>query len=83
MKPNIIGGPIGSDTDLMLDVYMTREQREAYERLRKDAARFRFLRNDPPTSMCVRINREGCAALYTDGETLDEAIDAAMNGANA
>lgn len=52
------------------------------ERLRRDAERYSWLRNDPPTSMCVRIKREGYAALYTDGAELDAAIDAAMQGAN-
>jgi len=45
--------------------------------LEADAARYRFLRNDPPSSLCVRIDREGCQAIYTDGELLDAAIDAA------
>ena len=44
----------------------------------RDAERYRFVRNDPPTSLCVRINRDGCSALYTDGEELDAAIDAAL-----
>ena len=88
MKPNIIGGPIGSDTDLMLDVYMTRDQREAYERLRRDAARYRWLRNesgndlDAPFVCGVHGAPMGDDGWLT-GELLDAAIDAAMNGANA
>lgn len=31
--------------DLMRDVYMTREQREAYERICKNAERYLWLRN--------------------------------------
>jgi hypothetical protein len=45
----------------------------------RDAARYRWLRNDPPSSFCVRIDREGCHAIYTDGEILDATIDAAMS----
>jgi hypothetical protein len=46
--------------------------------LEADARRYRFLRDDPPNSLCVRIDREGCAAIYTDGDILDAAIDSAM-----
>jgi hypothetical protein len=48
------------------------------EGLEADAIRYRFLRDDPPNSLCVRIDREGCAAIYTDGDILDAAIDSAM-----
>ena len=86
MNLNIIGGPIGSDTDLMLDVYMTRDQREAYERLRRDAARYRWLRapeNDDAVEDMISVFDYGdSASLKFDGDELDKAIDAAMNGAN-
>jgi len=67
--------------------YYTADQMRAYAQAAlnaraggdaKDAKRYRFLRNDPPSSLCVRIDREGCKAIYTDGEILDAAIDAAL-----
>ena len=76
MKPNIIGGPIGSDTDLMLDVYMTRAQREAYERLRKDAERYRWVRSATTPGYLHFPNGEIPDGLALDA--LDAAIDAAM-----
>lgn len=45
-----------------------------------DARRYLWLRHDPPSSCCVRIDREGCKAIYTDGEQLDAAIDAHLSG---
>ena len=84
MKPNILGGPIGDDVDLMRDVYMTREQRGAYERLRKDAERYRWLRGldgSCDSAACVNFNI-GFDWIEAHGVELDEAIDAAMQGAN-
>jgi len=49
------------------------------ERLRADADRYRWLRNDPPVSLAVRRHpgetERGC---YLDGWNLDDAIDAAI-----
>ncbi len=49
------------------------------ERLRVDAARYRWLRDDPPLNLAVRRfpgeTERGC---YLDGSNLDAAIDAAM-----
>lgn len=44
-----------------------------------DVKRYAFLRNDPPTNLCVRMARDGCQAIYTDGAELDAAIDAALS----
>lgn len=80
-----------NDTDTMMDVYLTRDQREAYERLRKDAERYRWLRDDgdgPGNAIAAAVAEgdneyggEYVSWLY--GDELDAAIDAAMNGANA
>lgn len=82
MKPNIIGGPIGSDTDLMLDVYMTRDQREAYERLRKDAYRYRWLREKSNLVGGTGAYIGLACGVWTKGEKdkreLDRSIDEAM-----
>ena len=73
-----------SDTDVMMDVYLTRDQREAYERLRKDASRYREVKlrfDQTKTSEAERV----LAALDISGEpcdSFDDLIDAAMNGAN-
>ena len=50
------------------------------EALRADAERYRWLRNNPPTSLCVRQDRAtafNTTAVYIDGQNLDAAIDAA------
>lgn len=47
--------------------------------LRKDAERYRWLRDDPPISLAVRRRPgETEAGCYLDGDNLDKAIDAAM-----
>lgn len=46
----------------------------------RDAARYRFLRNDPPSQFCVR-KWDGHSMLYVDADTLDAMIDAAMTKA--
>jgi hypothetical protein len=68
-------------------VEVVRDLRECYEergvdleKAEANARRYLFLRDDPPTWLCVRINRDGCNALYTDGSELDAAIDDAMRG---
>ena len=76
----------GSDTDLMLDVYMTAAQREAYNRLRRDAERYRWLREH------FRFANDSMRELWFDPALepddaglpvdLDQGIDAAMKGAN-
>ena len=71
-----------NDTDTMMDVYLTRDQREAYERLRKDAERYRWLREKNPMALLAAawgLSKEACAI----GDDPDAAIDAAINGANA
>ena len=82
----------GSDTDLMLDVYMTAAQREAYNRLRKDAERYRWLRTrwgrldetyHGDSDRIAALNGPTCDGWDVDPISLDSAIDAAMNGANA
>lgn len=53
---------------------------------RKDAARYRFLRNDPPTSLAVRLRRsekDGGGLVYYDGPDLDHIVDAAIDSAMA
>lgn len=74
---------IGRDEDLMRDVYMTSAQREAYKRLRKDAERYRWLRD----RMAVEDMPEEHHAWSTPSEhesaAFDSAVDARMQGANA
>lgn len=41
------------------------------------ARRYRFLRNDPPTSLCVR-SMDGNNLIYVDGQNLDELIEEAI-----
>jgi hypothetical protein len=53
------------------------------ERDGRDAARYRWLRDDPPVELAVRQRTEygprlGFSYLYLDGEQLDAAIDAAL-----
>jgi len=50
------------------------------EALRADAERYRWLRNNPPMSLCVRQDRAtafNTTAVYIDGQNLDAAIDTA------
>lgn len=64
------------DEDLMRDVYMTKAQRETYERLLKDAERYRWLRkehaSDGPSYHVRRPSN--CPAPHD----LDADLDAAM-----
>ena len=64
----------GSDTDLMLDVYMTAAQREAYNRLRKDAERYR-------TARCMTPHQWSAAWELNEatGKPFDEIIDNMRN----
>lgn len=49
------------------------------EAAEKDAARYRWLRNDPPATLAVRkFPGETPRGMYLDYENLDEAIDEAM-----
>jgi len=59
---------------------MAADMAEIAEAADANARRYLFLRDDPPTWLCVRINRDGCNALYTDGAELDTFIDDAMRG---
>lgn len=48
----------------------------------KDAARYQYLRNDPPSSLCVRKKSKSVIVsdlIYVDGENLDGLIDAALS----
>lgn len=75
---------IGNDEDLLRDVYMTKAQREAYERLRKNDERYRWLRikcGIVPSAFGI-----GQVAMTLAGSTdekdakkLDAHIDAAMS----
>ena len=58
---------MNNDIDVMQDVYMTRAQRDAYERIVKDAVRYRWLRN----GNAFVPEEEG----VTGGEALDSLID--------
>lgn len=71
---------VGSDTDRMLDVYMTHEQREAYERLRKDAERYRRLRHKMTCGSFTK-DEEQAVLGAKDAASFDAVMDA-MNGAN-
>ena len=66
---------IGSDQDLMRDVYMTRTQREAYERIAKNAERYLWLRDADGVEWEGAIDALGSA--YRP-EVIDDAIDRAM-----
>ena len=66
-----------TDVDVMRDVYMTREQRQAFDRLQQDAQRYRWLRERDPSALlsCAwGASRQACDI----GEDPDAAIDAAM-----
>lgn len=56
-------------------------QRDAAEaraaRLELDALRYRWLRDDPPATFCVRKQSQFGQSVYIDGDTLDLAIDTA------
>ena len=46
----------------------------------RDAVRYRWLRSDPPSHLCVRrLSLNSALGTYLDGENLDTAIDAAMS----
>ena len=71
---------IGNDEDLMRDVYMTKAQREAYERLRKNDERYRWLRD----SLLAGDDLQALTDMPEpeNADEFDAAIDAAMQGAN-
>ena len=75
------------DTDTMMDVYLTRDQREAYERLRQDAARYKWLREKSGlvagTGAYVGLACGTWTKDDKDKRELDKSIDEAMTGANA
>lgn len=61
---------------------MLRDIADADEKDRKDAERYRWLRNDPPLELAVRRKNPNplhgdCAFTYLDADILDQAIDAA------
>jgi hypothetical protein len=75
-----------NDTDTICDVYLTRNQRAAYDRQRRDAERYRKLREHSSLIGSVRGNGIGltCGNWVKDEgdkQKLDAAVDA-MNGAN-
>lgn len=90
---------LDSDTDIMRDVYMTSNQRAAYERLRKDAEQYRWLKYDGDRSNSSYIARPlgvyGLGPRLYTHDALDAEIEhsrtvqrscatgTAMNGANA
>lgn len=73
---------MNNDIDVMQDVYMTRAQRDAYERIVKDAVRYRWLRKNHADALLPLAWSHGPAACAIGGDA-DAAIDAAMAGANA
>ena len=66
------------------EVYLAQGMADAFAKLRKDAERYRLLRDNAPDQMCVRIwqqiTRYGIAQPDSrlSGNALDAAIDAAL-----
>ena len=66
-----------TDVDVMRDVYMTRAQREAFDRLQKDAERYRWHRRSNPAALLTSAWAASKAACEI-GDDPDAATDVAM-----
>lgn len=63
------------------DIQALATLRAELDGLRADAERYRWLRDDPPTDLCVRSTSRHGNMVYVDGSVLDRAIDAAIDAA--